>query len=61
MFTKVGQSSRSQGQDLYSLKGLDTWKTHIWFESLRLNSSKAIAKDRLFVKYVKGRGLYMSK
>ena len=51
IFSKVGQKSRSQGQNSwYGQKGLATRNTHLYYESLISLGSKVIAKAKFFQK-----------
>ena len=51
VFSKVGQTSRSQGQKLwYHVKGLVTRNTHMQYESPITSDKKAMAKVKVFQK-----------
>ena len=57
-FSKVGQKSRSRGQNSwYGQKGLATRNTYLYYESLISLGSKVIDKVKFFFqKQVKGHG-----
>ena len=57
VFSKVGQSSRSQGKKLwYHVKGLVTRNTHVQYESPTSSDWKFMAKVKVFQKYVNLQG-----
>ena len=49
-FSKVGQTSRSQGKKLwYQVKGLVIRNTHMKYENFVFNGLKVMAKVKVFV------------